>query len=201
MNNELLRKMMNKKIETLRTNNIVAWLFAVSMGLLFRYIYGVAKNSILAGVRSYFASSSTTTPEIDNVFFIIKFNFAIDLASSFIAALVCGALLVYIFREKAMTFCLGSILVFLVSSSRLWRFWKYPETGNADQQLNRPPNSGAHFHLHNMAGTEVMSPHNKRLHGTVSRPVSLSPLVNRNKRADIPSQPAINSNFAGPAAS
>ena len=105
----------------------MAWLFAMTIGLVFRYIYGLAKNSIFAGVRRYFESSSTTQPEIDNVLFIITFNFCIDLASSFIAAVVCGALLVYIYREKSMTFCLGSVLVFLVSSSRLWRFWKYPE--------------------------------------------------------------------------
>lgn len=118
---------MNKSIENLRANNVVAWLFAMSMGLVFRYIYGVSKNSIFAGVRRYFESTSTTPPEVDNVLFVIKFNSSIDLASSFIAAVVCGSLLVYIYREKSMTFCLGSVLVFLASSSRLWRFWKYPE--------------------------------------------------------------------------
>jgi len=137
--------MMNKKIETLRSNKIAAWLFALSMGLVFRYIYGVTKNSIFAGVRSYFASSSTTTPEIDNVLFIIKFNFSIDLASSFIAAMVCGAFLVYIFREKTMTFCLGSVLVFLVSSSRLWRFWKYPELAMQISSLIGPLIAGLVF--------------------------------------------------------
>jgi len=138
---------MNNIIETLRTNKIAAWLFALSMGLVFRYIYGVAKNSIFAGVRSYFTSSSTTTPEIENVLFIIKFNFSIDLASSFIAAVVCGSLLVYIFREKAMTFCLGSVLVFLVSSSRLWRFWKYPELAMQISSLIGPLIAGLIFLL------------------------------------------------------
>lgn len=123
----LCEKKMNKKIENLRANKVVAWLFALSMGLVFRYIYGIVKNSIFAGVRRYFESSSSTPPEVNNVLFIIKFNFSIDLASSFIAAVVCGALLVYIYREKSMSFCLGSVVVFLVSSSRLWRFWKYPE--------------------------------------------------------------------------
>lgn len=109
----------------LRTNSKAGWLFALSMGLIFSYIYGLAKNLLVAWIRTYF--DALTVLDIDDAYFIIKINFSIDLVSSSIAAVVCGALLVHIFKEKAVAFCLGSILVFLMSSSRLWGFWKYPE--------------------------------------------------------------------------
>jgi hypothetical protein len=134
---------MNNLITTLRNNQIVAWLIALSMGLIFRYVYGIAKHSISALIQNMDVISSI--PESQFLVLTITFNFAVDLASSLIAAMFCGALLVYVFQERACVMCLGSVVVFLAFSSRLWRFWKYPEVGMQISSLIGPLLAGLIF--------------------------------------------------------
>ncbi len=129
-------KEMNTLIITLRNNKILAWLFALSMGLIFRYIYGVAKPLMSSLIQNLDFISSI--PESQFLVLTIAFNFAVDFLSSIIAALLCGAILVYLFQEKARFLCLGSVLIFLALSSRLWRFWKYPEVGMQISSLVGP---------------------------------------------------------------
>ena len=137
---------MNNLIISFRNNKIMAWLFAFSMGLVFRYVYGIAKHVIFNWTRNLnFGSSTHPTPGSDFLVLTITFNFAVDFASSLIAAAICGAILVYVLQEQARVLCLGSVVVCLALDSRLRRFWKYPELGMQISGLMGPILTGLVF--------------------------------------------------------
>lgn len=126
-------------IKTLRNNKVAAWCIALFMGLVFRYIDGIARQLIFTWCRNWdFGTSTHPTPESQFLVLTILSNFALNFASSLISSILCGGLLVYLFHGKARQLCIGSVAIFLVLSSRLWRFWKFPALGMQISSLIGP---------------------------------------------------------------
>lgn len=146
INKELCGEMKMNLLNAIRSNKIASWFFALLMGLVFRYAYGSAKHLFSFWSRNWdFGTSTYPTPESQLLLLTVTFNIAVDFISSLMAAALCGVLLVYIFRERAGLFTLGSVFVFLLMSSRLWRFWKYPELGMQISSLVGPLLAGFVF--------------------------------------------------------
>jgi hypothetical protein len=77
----------------------------------------------------------------------IVFNLGIALASSLLASVLCGGALVYVLQEKASRLCVGSIVIFLTLSPRVWQFWIFPELGMQISSLTGPIVAGTAFFL------------------------------------------------------
>jgi len=125
---------MNGLITSIRKNKSRSWFFALSVGILFRFLYALAKNGIwnssagrkLANLIAKIDTSSSSEFQIDTSSGLLMLNFIAELSSAVIPALICGALLIRIFQEKASLFTIGAIASFLVLDSRLWRYWNDP---------------------------------------------------------------------------
>ena len=114
-------------IEALRENKAASWAIALFLGVIFRYPFGIAKHYIATAAQKL--DFIQTLPQSQMVAFMIIFNFAVDFASSLIAAVICGSFLVYIFKERAKLFSIVTALVIVGLDSRLRRFWLYPDVG------------------------------------------------------------------------
>ena len=131
-------------IITIRKNKVASWCFAFCMGLIFRYIYGSAKNFLWNRNFDFLALSGSTSKS-QMLFLTIVLNFVVDFTSSLIAAVICGALLIYVIEKKALFFSIPAIATFLALSSRLWRFWKAPDLGMQISTLMGPLLAGLIF--------------------------------------------------------
>ena len=139
---------MNEIISTIRKNTVASWGAALFMGLVFRYVDAIARNQIFNWCRNWdFGSSTQPTPESQFLALTITFNLTLNLASSLIASVLCGGLLVYVFQERASRLSVGSLVVFFALSSRIWRFWKFPEVGMQISSLMGPIVAGIIFVL------------------------------------------------------
>jgi hypothetical protein len=117
-------------LAVIKTYKIASWCFALFVGFLFRYSYGFAKDAIWSKRNLSFMSWPIDPfSESQLLFFTVVLNFIVDLTSSLIPALICGALLVYVFQKRAIIFSLWSAGMFLVLSYRFWLFWKAPNLG------------------------------------------------------------------------
>jgi hypothetical protein len=122
--------MLPNLIRLIRENKYVSWCFAMVVGFLYRYSYGLAKDGIWANRKlNFIAGLVDPFSKIQMTLLTVTLNFFVDLSSSIIPAMLCGIILIYVFHEKSFLFGLGSAAMFLVLSSRLWRFWQAPNIG------------------------------------------------------------------------
>lgn len=139
---------MKTLINAIRKDNVASWAFALLIGLIFRYADGILRHQLFIWCRNWdFGSSTQPTPESQFLVLTIVFNLALNLTSSLIVSVFCGGVLVYVLQEKATRLCLGSAAIFLVLSSRVWRFWKFPELGMQISSLMGPIVAGIIFVL------------------------------------------------------
>jgi hypothetical protein len=129
---------------TIRKNKIVSWCFAVCTGLILHYIYGFSKN-LLWNRNFDFAALDGSMSKLQILLFTIGLNFVVDFTSSLIAAIICGALFVYVLQKKALFFSIPAVATFLTLSSRLWRFWKAPDLAMQISALMGPIWAGLVF--------------------------------------------------------
>lgn len=120
--------LMYNLIAKIRENKVASWCFAFCIGLGFRYIYGFIKNLLWNSNLGFLAFSGSTSKS-QMLFLTILLNFVVEFTSSSIAALICGAVLIYVLKKKALIFSIPVIVVFLALSFRLWNFWKAPGIG------------------------------------------------------------------------
>ena len=136
--NVMRKNIMNNLPDNIRTNKVASWGFALFMGLIFRYVYGIVKTFTSHQIRDYFTYLANTIPESQLVYLTVLFNFIIDFAGAFTAALICGALLVYFLQDKSILFSLGSVVTYLALSHRIFYFWKAPDLGMQISSLIGP---------------------------------------------------------------
>jgi len=129
----------------IRNNKFASWCVAFCMGILFRYIYGLAKN--LWDSNMIYLSFSDSTTKLQIFFLTLVLNLIVEITSSLVPAILCGLLLIYIFQKKALFFSIPAIAIFLVLSSRLYRFWQAPDLGMQISALVGPILSGIVFAL------------------------------------------------------
>ena len=117
-------------IAAIRTYKVASWGFALFVGFLFRYSYGIAKNAIWMGKNlSFLSGLMDPFSETQLHFITVVLNVVTDLTSALIPAFICGGLLVYVFRKRAIILGIWSAGMFLVLSSRFWFFWEAPNLG------------------------------------------------------------------------
>jgi len=137
---------MSNLLTTLRSNKFVSWFLALFMGLVFHHISRIIKNLLFIWIQSWdFGTSTQPGPESTLLIMTITFNFAGDFISSLIAALIYGALLVYVFQEKAFLLCLGAVVINLLLSSRMWHYRSAPDLGLQISTLIGPILAGIVF--------------------------------------------------------
>ena len=115
-------------IKLIRDNKLLTLGFALCVGLFYHFSFGLIKNYLLLSFFN-FISHVFLTCELEAVVLTLSINLIIDLISSLIAAILPGALFVYIIRRQVFFYSLISITVFLTLNSRLWKFWKAPDLG------------------------------------------------------------------------
>jgi hypothetical protein len=70
---------------------------------------------------------------------IVAINFGINLSASFLTGLIFGALLIYVFKDKALFFSLGSVAIYFLFSYKAWCFfWEAPDLGTQISMLMGP---------------------------------------------------------------
>lgn len=130
---------MNDLIKTIRGNKYFSLCFALFLGFVFRYSYGIAKNVIWANRKLDFISGLVDpSSAMQMTILTIILNFIVNLSSSLVPALICGIILIYVFQKKALLFSMVSAAMFLALSSGLWRFWKAPDIGMKISTLMGP---------------------------------------------------------------
>ncbi len=117
-------------IDGIRKYKIASWAFAILVGVLYRYGYGLVKD-LAWGKRdgNFIAGIFDLNSEIQEFFATVGVNFIVDLSSIILPAVICGAVLVYFFHAKARLLSLGALVPFLVFSHRAWHFWEAPNLG------------------------------------------------------------------------
>ena len=116
---------MHDVILRIRHNKVASLCFALFAGLSFRYVYGLVKN-LLWNRNLDFLAFPASTSKSQMLFLTLVLNFIVEFTSSLIAAVICGAVLIYVLQNKAFVFSIPVIAVFLALSSRLWTFWEAP---------------------------------------------------------------------------
>lgn len=121
---------MNDIIKSIQQNKQYSWAFALLLGVLYRYGYGIVKDLIWANRKLNFITEIIDPNSKTQLFFLtVGVNFTVDLSSVMLPALICGAVLIYIFHAKARLFSLAAVIPFLVFSRRAWYFWEAPDLG------------------------------------------------------------------------
>ncbi|MBA4373890.1 MAG: hypothetical protein C0402_13655 [Thermodesulfovibrio sp.] len=117
-------------LDGIRKYKMASWAFAIILGLLYRYGYGLVKD-IFWGKRdlNFIAGIFDLNSKIQEFFATVGVNFIVDLSSIILPAVICGAVLIYIFHTKARLFSLAAVVPFLVFSRRAWHFWEAPGLG------------------------------------------------------------------------
>ena len=130
---------MNDLIKAIRENKYFSLCFALFIGFLFRYSYGIAKDVIWANRKlDFIAGLVDPSSALQMTILTIILNFFVTLSSSLVPALLCGIILVYVFQKKALLFSMVAAAMFLALSSGLWRFWKAPDIGMKISALMGP---------------------------------------------------------------
>ncbi len=117
-------------IDGIRKYKMASWAFAILLGMLYRYGYGLAKDLFWAKRDlNFIAGIFDLNSKIQEFFVTVGVNFIVDLSSIILPALICGAVLVYFFHAKARLLSLAAVVPFLVFSRRAWHFWEAPHLG------------------------------------------------------------------------
>ena len=117
-------------IDGIRKYKMASWTFAILLGVLYRYGYGLAKDLFwLKRDFNFIARIFDLNSKIQEFFVTVSFNFIADLSSIILPALICGAVLIYFFHAKARLLSLAAVVPFLGVSRRAWHFWKVPDLG------------------------------------------------------------------------
>lgn len=114
-------------IEGIRKYKMASWAFALVLGILYWYGYGIAKYLIWGRRDLDFIMTIIDQNSKTQLFFlIVGLNFTVELSSVILPALTCASLLTYIFHTKARPLSLATVIPFLVFSRRAWHFWEAP---------------------------------------------------------------------------
>ncbi len=125
--------------KSIRDNRYFSLCFALVIGFIFRYSYGIAKDVIWANRKLDFIAGLVDPSSVMQMTILaITMNILVELSSSLLPALLCGIILIYIFQKRAFLFSLASAAIFLALSTRLWRFWKAPDIGMQISTLMGP---------------------------------------------------------------
>ncbi len=117
-------------IDGIRKYKMASWAFVILLGMLYRYGYGLTKDLFWAKRDlNFIAGNFDLNSKIQEFFVTVGVNFIVDLSSIILPALICGAVLVYLFHAKARLLSLAAIVPFLVFSRRAWHFWEAPHLG------------------------------------------------------------------------
>jgi hypothetical protein len=117
-------------IDGIRKYKIASWAFALILGIIYRYGYGVAKDLIWANRKLNFITEIVDPNSNTQQFFlIVGLNFTVDLSSVILPALICASVLIYIFHTRARLLSLPAVFPFLVFSRRACHFWEAPDLG------------------------------------------------------------------------
>jgi hypothetical protein len=118
---------MNQLTVAIRNNKVLSWCFALCTGFVYWYLYARMKNGIWLHRNLDILHRMTADYSQGKLIVFIAFlNIFTELSSSIIPAVICGMFLTHIFQKKALLFSIGSVLIFLLLSSRLWRPWSDP---------------------------------------------------------------------------
>jgi len=132
-------KLIKKALTFTRNNEAATWGFALFTGIIFYFVYLYMKYfwyriGLIDYLSSLFGESSIMT----SIWFTVSFNFIIDLTSSLIASLICGALFVYVLRTHRLLYSLGAVAAFFLVYARKWHFRNAPDIGMAISSLMAP---------------------------------------------------------------
>ena len=129
-NKDPVYRSLDELVSFIRNNKILSWCFAFLLGIVYRYGFGIAKDVIWKNRNlSFITELIEPLSESQLLFFGIAFNLLVDFTSVLLPALICGALLIYVFNKRAFLFSAGTVAAFLALRSMLWNFWKYPDIG------------------------------------------------------------------------
>ena len=121
---------MNDIIKSIQENKLYSWAFALILGVLYRYGYGLVKDLFWAKRDlNFIAGIFNLNSKIQEFLVTIGVNLIVDLSSIILPALICGAVLVYFFHAKARLLSLAAVVPFLVFNRRAWHFWEAPHLG------------------------------------------------------------------------
>lgn len=117
---------MKKLTNFFRKNVALSLILGAVVGAIFRFLFGVTKELMwswnVIPIVDFFKPSGLSQLFI----FTIFFNALVDISSSILASIICGALLVWALLERALFYGLCSAAVFLALSSKLWHFMDAP---------------------------------------------------------------------------
>lgn len=118
---------MNKIVIFFRKNATTSLMWAIIVGLIFRYLFGMTKDLMWLSwdVTPIYKFINPKTPS-QVFFFTVTLNATVDISSSIPAAFICGALLAVVLREKGLVYGLCSAVVYFLFSARLWHFMAAP---------------------------------------------------------------------------
>jgi hypothetical protein len=102
---------------------LFSWILAGLLGILFYICYGFSRKLLWSWNVSHLLTWINPRTDFQNFIFILSLNSIVALTSSLPGSVLCGFLLIKLFRKKAILYGLGSICIciLLFISFRLHR--------------------------------------------------------------------------------
>jgi hypothetical protein len=112
---------MDNIVSAIRKDRPRMWIFALLMGVVFKYAFGYSKyymwSWMFTGDIGIF---NNWLIDLSPTIYIIALNAIVDITSSLPASALVGYILVKIYPEKEITYCFGTIGVFLIINAHIW---------------------------------------------------------------------------------
>ena len=128
-------------------NRFMSSLIAVLIGIFFYLGYSFSKHLLWSWNLNNLLTWINPKTNFQYFIFFVSLNIIVAITSSLPAAVLCGVILVKLFKDKALLYGWVSILIVLLLQSRLWNIKKAPDLSVKISAISTPLLVGLTFFL------------------------------------------------------